>query len=256
MAFVRLDDLSGSIEVIAFNSAYAAARELLEADRVLLVKGRVDHKDGEMKLVALEVTRSRPSRNAREVRLRVDARRAHAGVIRELAEVVRGFPGRPVSSPSTLPLGPRTLQLGPGLHRSARAGLLRRGEGAPRRGGRRGLAAAPSRWFGRSEPPPGARARPPTSSGSHHPPRALPLAARRARGSGSEDPGATAVGRPRAAPTEEGPGSSRPVASRRVVRGRLEPGCPRVPRLAWSVDRPPASGPPQTRGRPSFSGRG
>ena len=38
MAFVRLDDLSGSVEVIVFNSAYAAARELLETDRVLLVK--------------------------------------------------------------------------------------------------------------------------------------------------------------------------------------------------------------------------
>ena len=56
MAFVRLDDLSGSVEVIAFNSAFAAARDLLEADRVLLVKGRVDHKDGEVKLVALDVT--------------------------------------------------------------------------------------------------------------------------------------------------------------------------------------------------------
>ena len=114
MAFVRLDDLSGSIEVIAFNSAYAAARELLEADRILLVKGRVDHKDGEVKLVALEASAFEAVPERREVRLRVDARRAHAGVIRELADVVRGFPGEsPVYVALDTSLGPKTLQLGP-----------------------------------------------------------------------------------------------------------------------------------------------
>ena len=114
MAFVRLDDLSGSVEVIAFNSAFASARDLLEADRVLLVKGRVDHKDGEVKLVALEVAAFEAVRERPEVRLRVDARRAHAGVIRDLAEVVRGFPGEsPVIVALDTSDGPRTLQFGP-----------------------------------------------------------------------------------------------------------------------------------------------
>ena len=114
MAFVRLDDLSGSVEVIAFNSAFAAARDLLEADRVLLVKGRVDHKDGEVKLVALDVAAFEAVRERPEVRLRVDARRAHAGVIRDLAEVVRGFPGEsPVIVALDTSDGPRTLQFGP-----------------------------------------------------------------------------------------------------------------------------------------------
>jgi DNA polymerase-3 subunit alpha len=115
MAFVRLDDLSGSVEVIVFNSAYAAARELLEADRVLLVKGRVDHKDGETKLIALEVSAFEAVPERREVRLRVDARRAQAGLIRDLAEVVRGFPGEsPVVVALETSEGPRTLQFGPG----------------------------------------------------------------------------------------------------------------------------------------------
>jgi len=114
MAFVRLDDLSGSVEVIAFNSTFEAARGLLEADRVLLVKGRVDHKEGEVKLVALELTAFEAVPERREVRLRVDARRAHAGVIHDLAEVVRGFPGEsPIIVALDTSLGPRTLQLGP-----------------------------------------------------------------------------------------------------------------------------------------------
>jgi DNA polymerase-3 subunit alpha len=93
MVFLRLDDLSGSLETVIFNSVYAAARELLEADRVLVVKGRVDHKEGETKLIALEIVPFEASADKAEVRLRLDARRAPAGTIRELAEVVRRFPG-------------------------------------------------------------------------------------------------------------------------------------------------------------------
>jgi DNA polymerase-3 subunit alpha len=116
MAFVRLDDLSGSTEVIVFNSAYAAARDLLEEDRVLLVKGRVDHKEGETKLVALEVTAFEVAAERGEVRLRLDARLATRNVIRELAEVVRGFPGDSAVVVSLeTSTGPRTLAFGPGF---------------------------------------------------------------------------------------------------------------------------------------------
>jgi DNA polymerase-3 subunit alpha len=93
MVFLRLDDLSGSLETVVFNSVYTAARELLQADRVLVVKGRVDHKEGETKLIALEIAPFEASADKGEVRLRLDARRAPAGTIRELAEVVRRFPG-------------------------------------------------------------------------------------------------------------------------------------------------------------------
>ena len=44
MVFLRLDDVTGGAEVVVFNSVYAAARELCVADRILVVKGRVDHK--------------------------------------------------------------------------------------------------------------------------------------------------------------------------------------------------------------------
>ena len=46
----------GTVEVVVFNSVLAAARDLLDTDRILVVKGRVDHKqEGETKLIALEV---------------------------------------------------------------------------------------------------------------------------------------------------------------------------------------------------------
>jgi DNA polymerase III subunit alpha len=115
MAFVQLEDVTGSVEVVVFNSTYAAARELLVEDAVLVVKGRVDHKQqGETKLVALEVSRFEATPERREVRLKVDARNAPAGVIRELAGVVRDFPGEaPVYVDLVTSVGPKLLELGP-----------------------------------------------------------------------------------------------------------------------------------------------
>jgi DNA polymerase-3 subunit alpha len=111
----RLDDLTGSTEVVVFNSTYAAARELLEADRILVVKGRVDHKQaGETKLVASEVSAFESALVRREVRLRIDARQAPAGLIRELAVLVSDYPGdAPVYVALETSLGERTLALGP-----------------------------------------------------------------------------------------------------------------------------------------------
>jgi DNA polymerase-3 subunit alpha len=115
MAFVQLEDVTGSIEVVVFNSTYAAARGLLVDDAVLVVKGRIDHKQqGETKLVALEVAAFEATPERREVRLKVDARNAPAGVIGELAGLVRDFPGEaPVYVDLVTSLGPKLLELGP-----------------------------------------------------------------------------------------------------------------------------------------------
>jgi DNA polymerase-3 subunit alpha len=116
MVFATLDDPTGSAEVVVFNSTYAAAREHLEPDRILVVKGRVDHKQaGETKLVAMEVSLFEAVPERREVRLRIDARQAPAGLIRELATLVRDFPGdAPVYVSLETSVGERTLALGSG----------------------------------------------------------------------------------------------------------------------------------------------
>jgi DNA polymerase-3 subunit alpha len=114
MVFMRLDDLTGSIEAVVFNSVYASARELLAADRILVVKGRVDHKEGETKLVAMEVVPFEATPERSEVRLRVDARKAPAGLIRSLAELVHEYPGEaPVVVALETSMGARQLALGP-----------------------------------------------------------------------------------------------------------------------------------------------
>ncbi|MDQ3778816.1 MAG: DNA polymerase III subunit alpha, partial [Actinomycetota bacterium] len=115
MVFAQLDDITGSAEIVVFNSVYAASREVLATDAILVVKGRVDHKQqGETKLIALEVTPFEAAQAPKEVRLRVDARKAPAGLVRELAVIVRGFPGEaPVIVSLETTAGPKVLELGP-----------------------------------------------------------------------------------------------------------------------------------------------
>jgi DNA polymerase-3 subunit alpha len=114
MAFMRLDDVTGGIECVVFNSTYAAASELCVPDRILIVKGRVDHKEGETKLIASEVSAFEAVALKREVRLRIDATQAPAGVIGELARLIRDYPGEsPVYVDCLTSQGPRTYALGP-----------------------------------------------------------------------------------------------------------------------------------------------
>jgi len=114
MVFMRLDDVSGSVETIVFNSVYGAARDLLEADRILVVKGRIDHKEGETKLIAMEVAPFEATPERSEVRLKLDARKAPAGTIQELAALLREYPGEaPVVAAIETSGGPLTLAFGP-----------------------------------------------------------------------------------------------------------------------------------------------
>ena len=115
MVFLQLDDPTGSVEAVVFNSTYAQSRELCTADRILVVKGRVDHKQaGETKLIALELTPFEAVAERREVRFALDAREAPAGVIRELARLVKEFPGEsPVFVSLETSQGSKTLALGP-----------------------------------------------------------------------------------------------------------------------------------------------
>ncbi len=62
MMFATLDDLEGSIEILVFGKALAEYEGALGVDEVVLVRGRVDHKEaGRTSLVAQEVSPFRPT---------------------------------------------------------------------------------------------------------------------------------------------------------------------------------------------------
>ena len=55
MAFVQIEDMTGSVEVVVFNSTYARARALLVEDARRQGTRRHHKQQGETKLIALEV---------------------------------------------------------------------------------------------------------------------------------------------------------------------------------------------------------
>ena len=111
MMFATVDDLDGTVEVVVFEKAMAAAEGVLQADEIVLVRGRVDHKDAnKVCIVVQDVTRFDPSEAEIEkakaslaqkaaleepkwLRLRVDAARLEATVITELRDLFERYPG-------------------------------------------------------------------------------------------------------------------------------------------------------------------
>ena len=114
MVFLRVEDVTGGIEAIVFNATYEKARELCTTDRILIIKGRVDRKEGETKLVAIELAAFEAVSEKREVRLRIDATKARAGTIKELAALIKDFPGEsPVYADLITSQGRKTYAFGP-----------------------------------------------------------------------------------------------------------------------------------------------
>jgi DNA polymerase-3 subunit alpha len=116
MMFIRLDDLEGSVEVVVVPAVLTEARDLLAADRMVVIAGRVDQKgEGETKLVAQVVTAFTPEEGAEEERLvvRVHVSRlaeTHLGELRRLLVDHRG--SAPVVVDVQTEAGRRRLHLG------------------------------------------------------------------------------------------------------------------------------------------------
>ncbi|MEA2390769.1 MAG: polymerase subunit alpha, partial [Solirubrobacteraceae bacterium] len=140
MMFATLDDLEGSLEILVFGKALASYEGALGVDSVVLVRGRVDHKDAAKTcLVAQEAEPFAPSpeeiEKAKEqaakramgpvpLRLSLDAGALPAGVVEELKSVLETFPGESdVVLEMTTPAGPRRLRLGPAYRVAPSASL-------------------------------------------------------------------------------------------------------------------------------------
>jgi DNA polymerase-3 subunit alpha len=130
MMFATLDDLENQIEMIVFGETMEAAKDALVPDSIVLVRGRIDHKDKDKTtLVAQKVEAFRPSEaevekaRAEEAKpppvapafkLHLDASALPARVIGELKDVLAEFPGEcDVVIELVSSVGRRRLRLGP-----------------------------------------------------------------------------------------------------------------------------------------------
>jgi DNA polymerase-3 subunit alpha len=105
--FATLDDLEGTVELFV-RDATSEAAEVIEVDRVIVVRGRVDHKGrGDTSIVVhtaepfepnadeVAAARARARERAQPARIviRLEAGQMRAGLLGELKAVFEGFPG-------------------------------------------------------------------------------------------------------------------------------------------------------------------
>jgi len=140
MMFATLDDLEGSVELLIFGKPLAASEDAAVADAIVLVRGRVDHKDRDKTCVVVQqIDRFEPS--AEEVQqaveqaarsalrpsalvLRLDAAALGASALVDLKDLVARYPGESeVVVELTTSSGPRRLKLGAGFRVTRGAAL-------------------------------------------------------------------------------------------------------------------------------------
>jgi len=133
MMFATLDDLAGAVEMLVFGKALAEHEAALAVDEVVLVKGRVDHKEaGKTCLIVQTVEAFTPSEEeikrarkqaetaaktattlAQPVHMRVDAASLQASAIEDVKQLVEDYPGpAEVVLDIDTPAGVRRLRLG------------------------------------------------------------------------------------------------------------------------------------------------
>ncbi len=126
MAFITIEDLEGSVEVVVFSELFAKRRQLLARDQIVLVKGTVDYKDeNDVKIIAKDVTLlpkaegggggaegTRPA-GPGQLTLSVDARKIRPEMIGSMKKICRRHQGRvPVILDLVTDDGVRKLRLG------------------------------------------------------------------------------------------------------------------------------------------------
>ncbi len=140
MVFATLDDLEASVELLIFGNALSKAEDAVATDQVVVVRGRVDHKDAtKTALVAQEISRFAPTEAEIEqaraktpmvprarppLCLSVDATAFPASVVDELKLVLSNFPGEcEVVLEMRTSSGLRRLRFGSGYRVAAGPGL-------------------------------------------------------------------------------------------------------------------------------------
>ena len=95
MAFIQLEDLHSSIEVVVFPSIYSSCQELLSDDRPVMVQGKVQQDEKGAKVLADTII---PMAKAEQlwtakVRFNIDVARSEKTVLSDLRDILRRYPG-------------------------------------------------------------------------------------------------------------------------------------------------------------------
>jgi DNA polymerase-3 subunit alpha len=111
MLFFQLEDLEGSVEVVAFPGVVNEFGSLVVEDAIVTIKGLLDHRGDDVKVIAREVVEV-DLRAGVEVRLEVPAKRLSPDLVKGLKDILTNHPGAaPVYLHMTSDAGHRVLRL-------------------------------------------------------------------------------------------------------------------------------------------------
>jgi DNA polymerase-3 subunit alpha len=121
MARFVLEDLQAAMEVFVFPKTMAEYGALIENDAILVVKGRLDTREEEPKIVCMEVSRPLLHRGEEDLHIKLPLSVISDRRIQGLKEVLSGHPG---PSPVLLHVGDKVLRLPPEFNVDCRNGLV------------------------------------------------------------------------------------------------------------------------------------
>ena len=93
MAVFWLEDLQGSVEVVVFPSSYVSAAPLLAADAIVTVRGKIDMRDDEAKVIAQEIAIPSLDPGGAPLVLSVPAETCTPAFVERLKDVLESHPG-------------------------------------------------------------------------------------------------------------------------------------------------------------------
>jgi len=96
MLFLSLEDLEGSAEIVVFPTIYQKYRELLEEDKILRIKGRLDLKEDDKKVIAQEVRlidKEIVEKDSAPLYIRLPAESFSRQLIGDLKSILQTHPG-------------------------------------------------------------------------------------------------------------------------------------------------------------------
>ncbi|MHB8263925.1 MAG: DNA polymerase III subunit alpha [Acidimicrobiales bacterium] len=120
MTFV-LDDTSASIEVTAFSKALETSQVDVTDDKILLVKGRLDTRDDELKLIAISLADPQLRAADSDLHINIPGELLDRSGVEKLKKLLDDYPGE---ERVVVTAGERTYRLPPSVKVDSRSGLL------------------------------------------------------------------------------------------------------------------------------------
>jgi DNA polymerase-3 subunit alpha len=121
MARFVLEDLQAAMEVFVFPKTMAEYGALIENDAIVVVKGRLDTREEEPKIVCMEVSRPTLQRGEEDLHITLPLGVLTDAKVDGLKEVLSGHPG---PSPVLLHVGAKILRLPPEFNVDCRNGVV------------------------------------------------------------------------------------------------------------------------------------